>query len=49
VDAGKAVILTLVAIQIRMMHAAGERPANIARRLGVARSSVNRMLIVEAA
>ena len=30
--------------QIRAMHAAGEKPAHIARKLGVARSSVYRML-----
>jgi DNA invertase Pin-like site-specific DNA recombinase len=30
--------------QIRTLHAAGEKPARIARRLGVARSSVYRML-----
>ena len=36
------------AMQIREMHAAGERPAHIARKLGVARSSVYRMLGDEA-
>jgi DNA invertase Pin-like site-specific DNA recombinase len=30
--------------QIRAMHAAGEKPAHIAKKLGVARSSVYRML-----
>jgi DNA invertase Pin-like site-specific DNA recombinase len=30
--------------QIRMLHAAGEKPTHIARRLGMARSSVYRML-----
>jgi DNA invertase Pin-like site-specific DNA recombinase len=30
--------------QIRAMHAAGEKPAHIARKLGVARSSIYRML-----
>jgi DNA invertase Pin-like site-specific DNA recombinase len=36
-----------VAVQseaIRMMHAAGIKPAHIARKLGIARSSVYRML-----
>jgi DNA invertase Pin-like site-specific DNA recombinase len=31
-------------MQIRMMHAGGERPAHIARKLSIARSSVYRML-----
>ena len=30
--------------QIRLLHAAGEKPTHIARRLGVARSSIYRML-----
>jgi DNA invertase Pin-like site-specific DNA recombinase len=46
---GRKPTVATQAMQIRMMHAAGERPANIARRLGVARSSVYRMLTVEAA
>ena len=32
------------AVQIRLMHGAGVGPSEIARRLGVARSSVYRML-----
>src|SRR5437588_11563732 len=32
------------AVQVRELHGAGEKPAHIARRLGIARSSVCRML-----
>jgi DNA invertase Pin-like site-specific DNA recombinase len=41
---GRKPTVALQAAQIRELHAAGERPAHIARRLGVARSSVYRML-----
>ncbi len=41
----RAVVTVVVqANQIRAMRAAGEKPTHIARRLGVARSSVYRML-----
>jgi DNA invertase Pin-like site-specific DNA recombinase len=41
---GRKPTVALQAVQIRELHAAGEKPAHIARRLGVARSSVYRML-----
>ena len=41
---GRKPTVAVQAGQIRAMHAAGEKPAHIARRLGVARSSVYRML-----
>jgi DNA invertase Pin-like site-specific DNA recombinase len=41
---GRKPTVAVQAGQIRALHAAGERPAHIARRLGVARSSVYRML-----
>jgi DNA invertase Pin-like site-specific DNA recombinase len=41
---GRAPTVAKQAGQIRAMHAAGEKPAHIAKRLGVARSSVYRML-----
>ncbi len=41
---GRKPTVAVQADQIRAMRAAGEKPAHIARRLGVARSSVYRML-----
>ncbi len=41
---GRKRTVAVQADQIREMRAAGEKPAHIARRLGVARSSVYRML-----
>jgi DNA invertase Pin-like site-specific DNA recombinase len=41
---GRKPTVALQAVQIRELHAAGEKPAHIARRLGMARSSVYRML-----
>jgi DNA invertase Pin-like site-specific DNA recombinase len=41
---GRAPTVAKQADQIRAMHAAGEKPAHIAKSLGVARSSVYRML-----
>ena len=41
---GRKPTVAVQAEQIRAMRAAGEKPAHIARRLGVARSSVYRML-----
>lgn len=41
---GRKPTVAVKAEQIRAMRAAGEKPAHIARRLGVARSSVYRML-----
>ena len=41
---GRKPTVAVQAVQIRELHAAGERPAHIARRLGIARSSVYRML-----
>jgi DNA invertase Pin-like site-specific DNA recombinase len=41
---GRKPTVAVQAEQIRVMRAAGEKPAHIARRLGVARSSVYRML-----
>ena len=41
---GRKPTVAVQAGQIRTLHAAGEKPAHIARRLGVARSSVYRML-----
>jgi len=41
---GRKPTVAVRAEQIRTAHAAGEKPAHIARRLGVARSSVYRML-----
>lgn len=41
---GRKPTVATQADQINAMHAAGERPADIARKLGVARSSVYRML-----
>jgi len=41
---GRAPTVAKQAEQIKAMHAAGEKPAHIAKRLGVARSSVYRML-----
>jgi DNA invertase Pin-like site-specific DNA recombinase len=43
---GRKPTVALQAVQIRELHAAGGKPAHIARRLGVARSSVYRMLEV---
>jgi DNA invertase Pin-like site-specific DNA recombinase len=42
---GRAPTVAKQAGEIRAMHAAGEKPAHIARKLGVARSSVYRMLV----
>lgn len=41
---GRKPTVAVQAEQIRSLHAAGEKPAHIAKRLGVARSSVYRML-----
>jgi transcriptional regulator of acetoin/glycerol metabolism len=41
---GREPTVAVQAVQIRALHATGEKPARIARRLGVARSSVYRML-----
>jgi DNA invertase Pin-like site-specific DNA recombinase len=41
---GRAPTVAKQAAQIRAMVAAGEKPAHVAKRLGVARSSVYRML-----
>ena len=41
---GRKPTVAVQAGQIRALHAAGEKPAHIARHLGVARSSVYRML-----
>ena len=41
---GRKPTVAVQAEQIRSMHAAGEKPARIAKQLGVARSSVYRML-----
>jgi len=41
---GRKPAVAVQAEQIRAMRAAGEKPTHIARRLGVARSSVYRML-----
>ncbi len=41
---GRKPTVAVQAEQIRTAHAAGEKPAHIARRLGVARSSIYRML-----
>lgn len=41
---GRKPTVAVQAGQIRALHAAGDKPAHIARRLGVARSSVYRML-----
>lgn len=41
---GRKPTVAVQAEQIRAMRAAGEKPTHIARRLGVARSSVYRML-----
>ena len=41
---GRKPTVAVQATQIKTMHAAGGKPAHIARTLGVARSSVYRML-----
>ena len=41
---GRKPTVAVQAEQIRLLHAAGEKPTHIARRLGVARSSIYRML-----
>jgi hypothetical protein len=41
---GRKPTVAVQAVQIRALRAAGEKPAHIARRLGVARSSIYRML-----
>jgi DNA invertase Pin-like site-specific DNA recombinase len=41
---GRKPTVAVQAEQIRILRAAGEKPAHIARRLGVARSNVYRML-----
>jgi DNA invertase Pin-like site-specific DNA recombinase len=41
---GRKPTVAIQAVQIRASRAAGEKPAHIARRLGVARSSIYRML-----
>jgi DNA invertase Pin-like site-specific DNA recombinase len=43
-EIGREPTVAVQAAHIRAMHAIGEKPAHITRRLGVARSNVRRML-----